>query len=603
MRLTQRLTPNTIRKVQRVALTFGFVVLFVVCVQSASGTGARHGASGGHPTWSAQRIEANPGQPFSVILDPGQATVCFVGLRGPNRAAPVGWRFQPSGHRLNITLLTHADAASGEWTLRASCQHVGGTAPSATVTISVPATGGGGVLAAHGDMRVALLPAETYINPPSPKSTGVVLARQTITPSSGGYVLATNRVWIFVPPGVVTRTGEVSITSLGHDKYDIGINVPWRGQVAVSVPLRNRTDSIIHDVGGIWVAEGAHRGQSAVWVQELSPFSTLLSKAAAVLCLSWNIHKVEECLIEKGLSHIDGKLAHWIASQISSSCLAAFVADFGSIPSIAVDWFNNPACIGQAGETSLPPPPTSTPPTSITPTSTAPTSTTPTSTAPTSTTPTSTGPTSTAPTPSSISIAWSSTHAGWITMSISGLASGSYSYTCNFASGGNQTFSVAVTGSPTTYDNGKTCYDLIAGDTVWVTINGVASNSITVGSSGAGGGSPPPSPSLTISVGAHGTSSYCTSIDCQYIVVSGQNFTPNTTYTLYYDTDCGGASYHAYAQCIAPPDPGTTHYYSESVTTNSSGNFSVSDRLFGFDGGPSVWVDVNGVGSNHVVWP
>jgi hypothetical protein len=33
---------------------------------------------------------------------------------------------------------------------------------------------------------------------------------------------------------------------------------------------------------------------------------------------------------------------------------------------------------------------------------------------------------------------------------------------------------------PMTYDNGHTCYDGIPGDKVWVTINGVSSNVLTV---------------------------------------------------------------------------------------------------------------------------
>ena len=109
------------------------------------------------PTWSAQWIQANPGQPLVLILNPRAARVCFVGLHGPQGVHPVGWRFQPGGHPLSLTLLTHADATAGSWTLSALCQRRGATGHPATVTISVPAPGGSNVLAAHGDMRVQLL--------------------------------------------------------------------------------------------------------------------------------------------------------------------------------------------------------------------------------------------------------------------------------------------------------------------------------------------------------------------------------------------------------------------------------------------------------------
>ena len=111
------------------------------------------------PRWSAQWLQANPGQPLVLILNPRAARVCFVGLRGPQGVRPVGWRFQLGGHLLSLTLLTRADATAGSWILSARCQRRGATGHTATVTISVPAPGGSNVLAAHSDMRVQLLPA------------------------------------------------------------------------------------------------------------------------------------------------------------------------------------------------------------------------------------------------------------------------------------------------------------------------------------------------------------------------------------------------------------------------------------------------------------
>jgi hypothetical protein len=65
-------------------------------------------------------------------------------------------------------------------------------------------------------------------------------------------------------------------------------------------------------------------------------------------------------------------------------------------------------------------------------------------------------------------------------MTLTGLAPGSYPYSCDFGSGGDATFTLVETVSPETWDNGHTCYDLIHGDTVWVTIGGVSSNTIVV---------------------------------------------------------------------------------------------------------------------------
>jgi hypothetical protein len=111
------------------------------------------------PTFSDHWIQATPGKPLVTTLDPGKAAVCFVGLHGPKGQRAVGWRFQPAGHRLTLTLLTESGAKAGQWELRASCQRYGGKAHQATVLVAVPPPGGTGVLAAHGDMRVQVLAA------------------------------------------------------------------------------------------------------------------------------------------------------------------------------------------------------------------------------------------------------------------------------------------------------------------------------------------------------------------------------------------------------------------------------------------------------------
>ncbi len=88
-------------------------------------------------------------------------------------------------------------------------------------------------------------------------------------------------------------------------------------------------------------------------------------------------------------------------------------------------------------------------------------------------------PQQTAPSPS-IQIGWSQAYPGWISMDLRNVSPGTYNYTCNFASGGDTTFTLTVTPDPQNFENSKTCYDLESGDQVWVTILGVSSNTLTV---------------------------------------------------------------------------------------------------------------------------
>ena len=91
---------------------------------------------------------------------------------------------------------------------------------------------------------------------------------------------------------------------------------------------------------------------------------------------------------------------------------------------------------------------------------------------------------STRPIPSaaaSIGIDWSSTHPGWVSIRLDGFPTGSYTYTCQFASGGDQSFTLGVTAQPQTFDNGRTCYDQISNDQIHVSIDGINSNTLTVG--------------------------------------------------------------------------------------------------------------------------
>lgn len=58
---------------------------------------------------------------------------------------------------------------------------------------------------------------------------------------------------------------------------------------------------------------------------------------------------------------------------------------------------------------------------------------------------------------------------------------GTYTYSCNFSTPPqSNSFTIYEATEPETWDNGKTCYDQQAGDHVWVIVNGVWSNTLTV---------------------------------------------------------------------------------------------------------------------------
>lgn len=81
----------------------------------------------------------------------------------------------------------------------------------------------------------------------------------------------------------------------------------------------------------------------------------------------------------------------------------------------------------------------------------------------------------------SIQIGWSGAHPTWIWMTFNHFPPGTYKYYCNFSTPPQSNgFYVTEATEPQTWDNGKTCYDQQAGDHVWVTVNGVASNTLTV---------------------------------------------------------------------------------------------------------------------------
>jgi hypothetical protein len=139
-------------------------------------------------------------------------------------------------------------------------------------------------------------------------------------------------------------------------------------------------------------------------------------------------------------------------------------------------------------------------------------------------------------------------------------------------------------------------------DTITVTVSDSSRSPGSASASAQATTATQPPPSLTVGVGGYGTTSYCTISACRNIVVTVRNFEPNSTFTLWYDTDCAGGNATQQTACGGGVNAGKTHYASEQVTVDNNGNKDVSDRYFGYPGS-KVWVDGNtrgmSVESNH----
>ncbi len=161
---------------------------------------------------------------------------------------------------------------------------------------------------------------------------------------------------MFVPRGVMTRSGRVSITEVRRGVYDFHIGVPWHGTVRVSLPLpRRRHDAVLHDVGGIWVPESPHYGVQRVWVSQLSSFTTWVTKAAehlkGVLCLTWNRQAFIKCMVEHAIGYVDRRAANWIISHLPESCMGKMITAgllAGGPLAVFETALNEPPCVGSA---------------------------------------------------------------------------------------------------------------------------------------------------------------------------------------------------------------------------------------------------------------
>jgi hypothetical protein len=215
--------------------------------------------------------------------------------------------------------------------------------------------------------------ARAEIAKADPGHQGKVMVERYLHPKVGGYLHTRSGLSIFVPPGVMRKGGKVSISRVGRQSFDMHIAAPWHGTVAVSLPLKGQKDTIVHDVGGLWLTEGHKRGERTVWVTQLSIFGTIWNKIKQIpsnLCLVFTVSEFTHCLIEKSVGYVNSKLASWIIAKLPHGCFV-HMAEAGLLEGGAVSVFiaalTDPDCVGTAsspGPGPAPAPPTSPAPTS-----------------------------------------------------------------------------------------------------------------------------------------------------------------------------------------------------------------------------------------------
>ncbi len=189
-----------------------------------------------------------------------------------------------------------------------------------------------------------------------------VLVRRFVEKNIGADVRTRSGEAVIVPPGVMSRSGFVTISALGRHVFDVHIGPHWHGTVGVTIPLIRRSDTIVHRVGDVWLTEGTHVGDRVVWVTQLSPFTTLVSKikskVTGSLCLTFDLQELEQCVLEKVGSWVDGKVISWIEARLPSGCNAQLAeagvtsvkgGPAGIVLSVLKAAFSG-SCVGSAGE-------------------------------------------------------------------------------------------------------------------------------------------------------------------------------------------------------------------------------------------------------------
>jgi hypothetical protein len=324
------------------------------------------------------------------------------------------------------------------------------------------------MLAAGGSASSAL----TSIGPKTEKAAlpakvpGRLLARGYFEADTGGVLATASGVILRIPPRVMKRSGWATIRLARPGIYALAIAAPWRGKVQVTLPATRRAARglvVKHKVGRAWYVESRSLGARTVSVSHLSLFGVLTKCGGALAAAAArNVPAVQrlalQCLKEAGIQSIRVDLGRAIAGSVLHLD--------GCNPQ---GWINilTGTCTASAPGHPPPPPPAPPPPPPPPP-------------PPASPPPAPPPPAPPPPAAPSIQIGWSTSHSTWIWMTLRNFGNGSYTYWCRFGSGGDSPFTLTVTLNPQTWDNGHTCFDRIHGDTVWVTIGSVRSNTLVV---------------------------------------------------------------------------------------------------------------------------
>jgi hypothetical protein len=184
-----------------------------------------------------------------------------------------------------------------------------------------------------------------------------ILARAAISASAGGRI-STAGVALTVPAHVLSKNGTAVIAETAPAIYDVSVNVPWQGRVAVTVPLSGPNDLVVHYIGGGWRVESTAFGRQTVWVTHLSPFSALSDLAKKAVCLkSMNPKSIVTCLLSKGVKSVSAGFASWLAHQLDlgDACTQQIIGSGGFLSAIYHAFSG--ACVGHAGESGFTIPP------------------------------------------------------------------------------------------------------------------------------------------------------------------------------------------------------------------------------------------------------
>lgn len=174
-----------------------------------------------------------------------------------------------------------------------------------------------------------------------------VLATKVISATSGGTVSA-GAVSLRVPRNVLARDATATIREPAPHVYDLSLGGQWSGEVAATIPLSGPDDVVAHYVNGGWRLESMRPGQNTVWVDHLSPF-TSLGKLLGKACLKGSISGIASCLATKGVKSINVKLLEGVVDNLNQDPCLQQLTNAGSVWTVPLEMFSG-GCVGRAGD-------------------------------------------------------------------------------------------------------------------------------------------------------------------------------------------------------------------------------------------------------------